>query len=252
MLSLVVASPPDDQHAAAAARPNPVFRQRDRLRRAGARRVHLGVRPARADVLGELAVAHRQDAEEEAPVERVRLALHLARAARGSGGRSRAAAPSSDVYSRRSSSVGQLLQLAFPPVVALELARRTGRARGTRSQRSRRFRRGAPRAADSGRADSVPLLVFLNVWTSGMPASCRASRPAAIAICDARSSASTSLSGTPYSSAQVERPGLSRQLDHVGDVVDRLEAAAAVLRLHQPRDPLAHHRFAGAARAAAR
>ena len=68
---------PDHDHAAAAARADPVFGDGDGLGRAGAGGVHLRIGAAGADVLGELAVAHGQDAEEEAAVEEIRLALHL-------------------------------------------------------------------------------------------------------------------------------------------------------------------------------
>ena len=50
----------------------------DGLRRARARRVDLRVRAARADQLGELRVAHGQDAEQEPAVERVGLLLEQA------------------------------------------------------------------------------------------------------------------------------------------------------------------------------
>ncbi len=64
-------------HPAAAAVADPVLGQGHALGRAGAGCVDVGVRAARADVLGELAVAHGQDAEDEAAVEVVGLALHL-------------------------------------------------------------------------------------------------------------------------------------------------------------------------------
>ena len=64
-----------DDDAPAATGADPVLRQRDRLRGAGARGVHLRVRAARADQLGELRVAHGEDAEQEAAVERVGLPL---------------------------------------------------------------------------------------------------------------------------------------------------------------------------------
>ena len=59
----------------AAAGADPVLGQGDRLGRAGAGRVDLGVRPTRPDQLGELRVTHRQDAEQEAAVERVAVLL---------------------------------------------------------------------------------------------------------------------------------------------------------------------------------
>jgi hypothetical protein len=54
---------------AAPAGPDPVLGDRHGLGRAGAGGVDLGVRPAGADELGELRVAHRQGAEDEPAVE---------------------------------------------------------------------------------------------------------------------------------------------------------------------------------------
>ena len=65
----------DDDDAPAASGVDPVLRQRDRLRRARARGVHLRVRAARADQLGELRMAHGEHAEQEAAVERIGLPL---------------------------------------------------------------------------------------------------------------------------------------------------------------------------------
>ena len=67
-----------DQHAAAAPGADPVLGERDRLRGARAGGVDLRVRPPRPDQLGELRVAHREDAEEEPAVEGVRLLLERA------------------------------------------------------------------------------------------------------------------------------------------------------------------------------
>ena len=78
-----------DHHAPAAPRADPVLGHRDGLRRARARRIDLRVRPARPDQLGELGVAHREHAEQEAAVEVVRLLLEGRARARRSGGRSR-------------------------------------------------------------------------------------------------------------------------------------------------------------------
>jgi len=65
----------DDDDAPAAAGADPVLRQGDALRGAGARRVDVRVRAARADELGELRVPHRQDLEDEAAVEGVAVLL---------------------------------------------------------------------------------------------------------------------------------------------------------------------------------
>ncbi|MEZ5097296.1 MAG: hypothetical protein R2731_15095 [Nocardioides sp.] len=64
-------------HAPAAPGPDPVLGDRQRLRRARTGRVDLGVRTAGADQLGELGVPHRQHAEQEPPVEGVRVGVTL-------------------------------------------------------------------------------------------------------------------------------------------------------------------------------
>src|SRR5450631_930242 len=65
----------DDDHAAAAPEANPVFGNANRRRGRRAGRVYLGVRPANAQHLGELRMAHRQHLEDEATVELERFAL---------------------------------------------------------------------------------------------------------------------------------------------------------------------------------
>ena len=64
----------DHHHAPAAAGAQPVLGQAQGVVRGGAGGVDRGVGAAGADVLGELAVAHGQDAEQEAAVELVGLA----------------------------------------------------------------------------------------------------------------------------------------------------------------------------------
>ena len=66
-----------DDDPAAASGPDPVLGQGDALGGARAGGVELGVGPPRPDDLGELGVPHRQDPEEEPPVERVGLSLHV-------------------------------------------------------------------------------------------------------------------------------------------------------------------------------
>ena len=65
----------DDDHPPAAPGADPVLGKGDRLRRAGAGGVDLRVGTAGADQLGELRMAHGEDAEQKPPIERVRLAL---------------------------------------------------------------------------------------------------------------------------------------------------------------------------------
>ena len=64
-----------DDHTAATPGPDPVFRHRDCLCCAGARRVDLGIRAAGADELSELGVPHGQDAEQETAIEGVRVSI---------------------------------------------------------------------------------------------------------------------------------------------------------------------------------
>ena len=66
-------------------------------------------------------------------------------------------------------------------------------------------RRAGGKSQRSGR--NLPVVVWRYVCTRGMPASRRASSPAAIASWLVMSSASTSFSGTPYSSVKSNEPG---------------------------------------------
>ena len=59
----------DDDHAPAAAGADPVFGHGDGVRGGGAGGIDVRVGAARADVLGKLGVAHRQDAEDKAAVK---------------------------------------------------------------------------------------------------------------------------------------------------------------------------------------
>ncbi len=63
----------DHDHAAAAPGANPVFGQGDGLRSGSAGGIDLRVRPACADELCKLTMAHRHDAEKEAAVEFIRF-----------------------------------------------------------------------------------------------------------------------------------------------------------------------------------
>ena len=72
----VICAQNDD--AAATAVANPILGNGHALSRAGASRIHMRIRAARPDVLRKLAVPHRQNAEQEAPIKRIRLTLQLA------------------------------------------------------------------------------------------------------------------------------------------------------------------------------
>ena len=77
----------DDDDPTAAAGADPVLGERDGLCGARAGRVHLGVRAPRPDDLGELRVSHRQDPEQEPPVELEGLLVCERRRARRCGHR---------------------------------------------------------------------------------------------------------------------------------------------------------------------
>ena len=105
----------DDHDPPAAPGADPVLGERDRLGGARARRVDLRVRPARADELGELRVAHRQHAEQEAAVERrtarVSSCVLAARGCAGRAPRARSCRCSPCVEHPRA----QRLELGQPP-----------------------------------------------------------------------------------------------------------------------------------------
>ena len=136
----------DDHHAAAAAGADPVLGERDGLGGAGAGRVDLRVRPAGADELGELRVAHRQHAEQEAAVELVGVAarsscLQVVDAPVELGERVAGSAASSS--ERDGLERLDLLLAAAVGRRSGSARRRTRRSRGRRTRRSRRCRRAA-------------------------------------------------------------------------------------------------------------
>ncbi len=67
----------DDNHPPATAAADPVLGDGDGLSGAGAGGIDLRVRPSGADELGELAMAHAENTEEEAAIEEVRLGFQL-------------------------------------------------------------------------------------------------------------------------------------------------------------------------------
>ena len=202
----------------------------DGLRRARARGVDLRVRPARADQLGELRVAHREHPEQEAAVERVGAPPRSAARRRGCGARPRRAprrrcrswssmrvaqrlergqALAAHVVGRLASDlVGHLLEARegrgedHPGVVAQLVGQRPAvgqlRARGRRLVAQDERDAGVAQRVDARRRSR---------------AGCRArARPARSA-------------STPNSSARSNAPARRRELDDVVGLVDRLEAA---------------------------
>ena len=241
-----------DQHPAAAPGADPVLGERDRLRGARAGGVDLGVRPARPDQLGELRVAHREDAEEEPAVEGVRLLLELALAGRGCAARPRRAPPDRCRRGRASWRAATRARRgargACGPWCSAPPRRRSPRGRGRPRRRSPRCRRAARPEATSGRAAWCPWSWSCSAARAGCPASRSASMPAAIASCVSRPSAASRSSSTPNSSTRSNAPARAGELDHVLEVVDRLERGAAVVALDQARDVLVEHLAAQAAR----
>ena len=240
-----------DQHPAAAPGADPVLRERDRLRRARAGGVDLGVRPARPDQLGELRVAHREDPEEEPAVERVRLLLELA-----------------------SEVVDAPLDLVEHHGIGAVVVEHPRAQRVERGQAlAAHVIRGVPRhlvghllQAGEGRGEDHagvvaqlvrkrPAVGELRARGGGLVA--QHERDARVAErVDARGDRQLGVAperGQPVLvDAElldgVERAGAPGELDHVVEPVDRLERGAAVVALDQPRDVLVEHLAAQAAR----
>ena len=122
--------------------------------------------PARADQLGELRVAHRQHAEQEAPVER-RTArssswrLEVVDAAVDLGEHDGVGAVVVEHARAQRLQRGQALAAHAVGRVARRPRRSSPRGPGRPRRRSRRCRRAARRAATSGRAAGCPCVVVL-------------------------------------------------------------------------------------------
>ena len=178
----------DHDDATATAGADPVLGDGDGLGGAGARRVDLRVRAAGADQVGELRVAHRQDAEKEAAVEAVRIVIDqlaevvkppvdLVESHRGSIDLDQTDTDGFQLgaFSRRVWSVAK----AWASVANSSIP---GKAEAKITPVSSRSSSGSPQR--SGRW--VPRWVVLYRITNGMPASRSASKPAAIASCAVR------------------------------------------------------------------
>ena len=240
-----------DDHAPAAAGADPVLGDRDGLRRAGARGVHLRVGPARADQLGELRVPHRQDAEQEAAVERVRLvlelALHVVDAALDLGEDDgvgavvveharaqrleRVEALSPHVVDRVASDlVGHLLEAreGRGEDHAGVVAQLVGQRPAVRQLRARGRRLVAQHERDAGVVQRVDARGHRELRVAP-------ERLHAVVV-------------DPELLLQVERAGAAGELDDVVEAVDRLEARTALVALDEPRDVLGEHLLAQARR----
>ena len=154
----------DDDHAAAAPGADPVLGQAHRLGGARAGRVHLGVGPAGADVLGELRVAHGEDAEEEAAIEDEAVLVEersVSWIRRSSSARAAAGVPLSPSRDAQVPEHGELVPAAAVHVVSRQLLGEGVEAGEGARRRSRPCRPAARREATSGRAASVPRVVVL-------------------------------------------------------------------------------------------
>ena len=146
----------DDDDSTAAAGADPVLGDGHGLGGAGARRVDLRVRTAGADEVGELRVAHRQDAEQEAAVEAVRLVVdELAEVVQPPVDLVERDVGSVELSTRRTRiglELGPLRRDGCVGGEGIGLDRELLDARGTPMRRSRRCRRAARRAGPIARA----------------------------------------------------------------------------------------------------
>ena len=230
----------DDHDAPAPAGADPVLGQGDGLGRARACRVHLGVRAAGTDEIGELGVPHREHAEQEATIEEVGVCgervLDIVD-------------PPVDLTERGVRRVGvrdacpdrlQLLELDAPRLVLL-VARDLVRQLFQAGEGAREDDAGVV-AQHVGEAPAVREL------------GAEVGRAVALHERDARiaqridSGADGQLGGAAERGhtvgldaelgGDVERAGPAGELDHIGDGVDRLEAGATGFALGEPDDVL--------------
>ncbi len=228
----------DDHRAAAPPGADPVGGQREGLggRRAGG--VDLGVGAARADGFGELRVAHGEDLEEEAAIERVGLAgqrrfepgelaveLLGERAARPLA----QAAEQLDLVAARAVAL-EALDLADHLVVAREgrgedHPGRVGHLLGQRPALRQTAAGGGRLVAPHQRNAGV---------AQGVDAGRHRQQRRAVASRDA-------ILRPAELACRIEAPGARRELDHLVGRIDDLEAGTAELALHQAGDPLLGH-----------
>ena len=236
----------DHDHAPAAARPDPVLGEGDARRRRGAGHVDVGVRPAGADVLGELAVAHGEDAEQEAPVEGVGL-LREERVDLGDPPRDLRAG------ARLPRRLEQLLELPLlrPPalerVVALRLVGEAVEAgEGAREDDARLVAQRLRQHPALGQVlAGGGLLPGLDERDPGLAQGVETRGHRELRR---RVERLDELVGHAVLGAEVERAGAAGELDDVLRVVDRLEVPAAVRGLDELGDAPAGHPLAVALR----
>ena len=228
----------DDDHPARTTGADPVLRQRDRLGGACARRVDLGVRAPGTNQLGELGVAHREHAEEEATIELVRLVgdleIELVDAALDLGEGGAGAVLVAQAALHRPQRLELLPARAVDPE-AVHLVGEVVHARegggendpGVVAQRVRQHPAIGEQLAGGRR------LVVLYEGDPRVAHGVDARADRQLRLAPERQHAfgrDAELLG------EIEGAGARGQLDHVVLAVDRLERPAAALALHQPRD----------------
>ena len=224
------------QHPAAAAIADPILGQGHTLGRAGAGRVDVGVGAACADVLGELAMAHAQNAEDEAAVEGVGIALHLLAqlgdAAADLLQRLHVAGVRAQVLQH-----SQLHAPVLPLVVAGELlGEAVAAGEGAGKDHAGLVAQGfGQQPAVRQELASGGLAPGLHQRDARLAQRVQASREAVLRRDVQRFH---QLDRHTVLLGQVEVARTAGQLEHFGRVGDDLEAAAAVLALDQPGDAL--------------
>jgi hypothetical protein len=204
----------------------------------------VGVGPARADVLGELAVAHREHPEEEASIEGVRLARQLLLDVREAPVDLAQGVGISHVAPQVLERVAQR-----PPrlvrVVALEFVGEAVEAREGRGEDDARLvaQRLGQQPALGQELAGGRLAPALEERDPRLSQRVETGRNGQLGRDVQRLD---QLLGHAVLGAEIEGAGAAGELDDVGGVLDCLEPPAAVLALDDPRDVLARHLHAEA------
>ncbi len=238
------------QHAAAATRADPVLRHGEGLGGAGAGGVDLGVGAPGADVLGELGVTHRQDAEQEAAIEVVRMGGDLVAHRVDAVLELRAqhlAAAGAVVQARAQGLEG--LELAVAGVVLLVAGDLVGEGIVAREDGSEDHPRLVAQRLGQHPAlgDLRPLAGRAVVHGQGQAGVAQGVETRADGQARGHVEGLDALGGQTELRLDVEVAGPGRQLDGLLRPVDGLEVGALGLALHQPGDVLVHHGPAEAA-----
>ena len=226
-------------HTAAAAAADPVLSDGDALRGAGAGRVDLGVGAARADVFGELAVAHGQDAEDEAAIEDVWLAIQILAHRVDAAVQFQQRLVLFDMAAQFLQHL-QVVQAFLPDVVLLHFAGETvapgeGAGKDDAGFVAQTLRQHPAIGQEAAGAGALPGLHQRN---AGL-----AQRVQARGHGQLRGDVQRFHQFVRHAvlGAQVEAAGAAGQFDHVAGVGNRLEAAAAIRGLDHTGDMFLRH-----------